>query len=210
MTITVHHLEYSRSTRILWLLEELGEPYAMKRYQRDPQTMRAGAELKSVHPLGKAPVVDVDGTIIAESGAILEVLAATLGGGRLGRAPGDADWARYLEWLHFGEGTAMLGIISVMMTPPDSNSRARAYGVEVATTAMGEIEATLSDGREWLLDGGFSAADIQIAYAAAFAGQFNLLTDRPRVAAWLERCMARPAFVGAIDKGGPMLLPLKR
>lgn len=208
--ITVHHLEYSRSTRILWLLEELDEPYEMIRYQRDPKTFRATPELKAAHPLGKSPVVDVDGQVIAESGAILEFLAATCGGGRLARQVGDAEWVRYLEWLHFGEGTAMMGIIPIMLSGADSQSRACAYGQEVVGGAMGEIEAALADGRDYLLAGGFSAADIQNAYVAAVAGQFGLLADRPIVTAWVDRCLARSGLERAMDKGGPWLLPLKR
>lgn len=208
--ITVHHLEYSRSTRVLWLLEELDEPYEMIRYQRDARTLRAPAELKAAHPLGKSPVVDVDGHMIAESGAILEFLAATCGGGRLARQVGDAEWARYLEWLHFGEGTAMMGIIPIMLSGADSKSPARTYGQEVVRGAMGEIEAALADGREYLLTGGFSAADIQNAYVAAVAGQFGLLANRPAVIAWIDRCLARPGLQQAMNKGGSWLLPLNR
>ena len=157
--IKVHHLDYSRSTRILWLLEELGEPYELTTYHRDPSTFRAPAELKQAHPLGKSPVIEHDGAGIAESGAILEYLAAKLGDGRLGRSPADADWAEYLEWLHAGEGTAMMGVVMLMLVRgSDKTSHASAYGLEVVDGAMAEIEAKL-DGRDYLLASGFSAAE---------------------------------------------------
>ena len=203
--ITVHHLRFSRSTRVLWLLEELGEPYEMVDYDRDPKTFRAPAALKQAHPLGKAPVIEIDGKPIAESGAILEYLAGTLGGGRLARSAGDADWSEYLEWMHFGEGTAMMGVIISMLTPPDSKDRAALYGREVAGTAMDVIEATLA-GQEYLLASGFSAADIHNAYVAASAERFGLIEGRPNLRAWLDRVTARDAFKAAIEKGGSWTL----
>ena len=208
--IKVHHLDYSRSTRILWLLEELGEPYELTTYHRDPSTFRAPAELKQAHPLGKSPVIEHDGAVIAESGAILEYLAAKLGDGRLGRSPADADWAEYLEWLHAGEGTAMMGVVMLMLVRgSDKTSHASAYGLEVVDGAMAEIEAKL-DGRDYLLASGFSAADIQFGYVVAVADQFGAVGDRPRLRAWLARVTVRPAYIAAVEKGGPWLLPISR
>lgn len=204
--ITVHHLDYSRSTRILWLLEELGEDYTLNTYHRDPKTFRAPPELKQAHPLGKAPAIEIDGKPIAESGAILEYLAAKLGGGRLARNEDHADWAEYLEWMHFGEGTAMMGVIITMLSGGESGGRAAAYGREIATGAMQQIEKSLT-GRDYLLASGFSAADIQNAYVAASAQRFGFTQDCPNIAAWLDRVTARDGFRAAIDKGGPWMLP---
>src|ERR1700761_2765614 len=98
--LTVHHLRFSRSTRILWLLEEIGQPYELVCYDRDPKTWRSPPELKTIHPLGKAPVIEDDGLVIAESGAIIDYLIARYADGRLGPAPGDRLWPAVNEWLH--------------------------------------------------------------------------------------------------------------
>ena len=208
MQITVHHLHFSRSTRILWLLEELDAPYETVHYHRNPETFRAPPELKAAHPLGKSPVIALDGQVVAESCAILEVLAARVGDGRLGRASDSPEWPAYLEWLHMGEGTAMMGMMVLMMGGRDQAQTAMAYGGEVIAGAMDEIEAGL-DGRDYLLAGGFSAADIQIAYVAALARQYGLVGDRARTNAWLDRLEARAGFIRAIEKGGPMLPPAR-
>lgn len=203
--ITVHHLDYSRSTRILWLLEELGEEYDLKVYHRDRKTFRAPPELKEASPLGKAPAIEVDGHTIGESGAILEYLAATLGDGRLARGPSDADWASYLEWLHFGEGSAMLGVILTMVSRGEADTGAARYGREVASDAMDLMDRTLA-GQDYLLPSGFSAADIQNGYVAASAESFGFLEGRTHVRAWLDRLLARDGLKAALEKGGPWTL----
>ncbi|WP_242124115.1 glutathione S-transferase family protein [Sphingobium sp. Sx8-8] len=207
MTIVVHHLQYSRSTRLLWLLEELEQPYELVLYERDP-SFRAPEALKQVHPLGRSPIIEIDGEVIAESGAIMEVLAERLGGGRLGRRSTDADWAEYCEWLHFAEGTAMTGLTMMMLTTASPNPMVSGYGQELATTAMALIDARIT-GRDYLLASGFGAADIHMSFVALWANEFGLLSGHPQVAAWLDRITARPAYLAALDKGGPWRVPLE-
>lgn len=202
--IKVHHLQYSRSTRILWLLEELGLPYEMAFYERDPKTMRRPDALKAIHPLGKAPVIEEDGIVIAESGAIVEYIIQRHGGGRLAPAVADPLWPRYIEWMHFAEGSAMLGPI-VTMTSRGEGIGAP-YGKESTELALGFIDAGL-DGQQFLVGDELTGADIQIFYVLDFARSMNLLGERRNIPAYLERLEARPALRRAIEKGGPVSLP---
>lgn len=206
--ITVHHLEHSRSTRILWLLEELEQPYEMVRYARD-QTMRAPASMKAVHPLGRAPVIEDDGRVIAESGAVIEYLVATYGAGRLGPVQGTAGWPAYIEWLHFGEGTAMTGIMLKLIGGSGLPDRAKAYAEESLSGAMALIESAL-DGHDFLVGDTLTGADIQIQYVIDFAINMGLLAARPVLQAYQARLTVREAYRRAIDKGGPVALPRRR
>lgn len=202
--IVVHHLENSRSTRILWLLEELGVPYDMVRYPRDPVTHRRPESLKAVHPLGKAPVIEDGPVKIAESGAILEYLVARHGGGRLAPASTSPDWPAYIEWLHFAEGTAMLGPVMMMMVNRQTGpEHAAAYAEESTGLALSYLETAL-EGRDYLVGDDLTAADIQMVIVAHFAQMMGLLAGRPNLRGYLERLTARPAFQRAIDKGGPI------
>jgi glutathione S-transferase len=208
--IIVHHLLHSRSTRILWLLEEMGVPYDMVTYPRDPKTMRAGPELRRIHPLGKAPVIEDDGRVIGESGAILEYLIETYGDGRFAPAPGSADRAAYLEWMHFAESSAMLGVIFRMIAgrgalPP----AATAYADESIALAMAAIEQALQT-RDFLVGGDLTGADIQVQYVTETAAALGLIGDRPAIRAWHDRLTARPAYLRALEKGGPVMLPVLR
>lgn len=206
--ITVHHLRYSRSSRILWLLEEMGTSYEIVTYDRDPKTMRAPHSIRAVHPLGKAPTVVVDGRAIAESGAIIEYLVETYGDGRLAPAPGSPDRAAYLEWMHFAEGSAMLGIIFRMISGRGgAASAATAYADESIELAMSAIEQTLAK-RPYLVGDSFTAADIQVQYVVETAIAMGLLGDRPATAAWNDRLMAREGYRRSIEKGGPVMLPV--
>ncbi|MDO7842107.1 glutathione S-transferase family protein [Sphingomonas immobilis] len=204
--ITVHHLTYSRSTRILWLLEEMGEPYEMVTWHRDAK-MRAPHEMRKVHPLGKGPTIEDGERVIAESGAIIEYLVATYGKGRFGPAAGDADWPAYLEWLHFGESSAMLGIIMRMLGGRDGLPKhARAYADESIDLAMSSLETAL-ERRDFLVGNALTGADVQIQYVIETAIALGLLGERPVLIAYNDRLTARPAYVRAIEKGGPTMLP---
>lgn len=201
--LTVHHLNDSRSQRVLWLLEELGVPYEIKFYQRDAVTRLAPPELKAVHPLGKSPVVtDGDRTII-ESGAIVDYIIRRHGGGRLQPDPASADYDTYQQWLHFAEGSAMLPLMLRLYTARLGEGAAPLkprIDSEIANH-LGFIDSSLR-GRDWLMDT-FSGADIQMSFVGEIAASFGLRADYPAVEAWAQRFQARPAYRKAIEKGGP-------
>jgi glutathione S-transferase len=200
--ITVHHLDDSRSQRILWLLEELGLPYEVVSYRRDPQTRLAPPALEAIHPLGKSPVITDDGHTIAESGAVIDYLIRRHGAGRLQPDPSTPAYDAYVEWLHYAEGSAMLPLMLNLYVSRLGEAaaplRPRIDG-EIARH-LGYIEATLTD-RDWLL-GDFSAADIQLSFVGEVARAFGRLGERPNVAGWVQRFQARPAYRAAIDRGG--------
>ena len=219
--ITVHHLENSRSQRVLWLLEELGTPYTVKRYARDPKTMLAPAELRRVHPLGKSPVIDDDGTVVAESGAIVEYLVEAHGGGRLKPPPGTPEARRYIYWLHFAEGSLMPPLLVALIFAKVRSAKVpffvkpilkgiaaqvhKAYIDPNVTSLLAFMEAELAQ-REWFAGDEFSAADVQMSYPleAAAAGRAGFTAQsHPKLHAWLMRCQARPAYQRALAAGGP-------
>jgi len=219
--ITVHHLNNSRSQRILWLLEELGLEYQIKPYQRDKATMLAPPELRAVHPLGKSPVVTVtssDGDqTLAESGAIIEHLADRYGAGKLAPAFGSPERVRYLYWLHFAEGTAQPPLLLKLIFDRVKSSApffARPVARAIANKALKSfvlpnIERNLDfmEGElrkaEWFAGNAFSAADIQMSFpleAARMRG--GLDQKRPRLMNYLEKIHSRPAYIRAIERGG--------
>jgi glutathione S-transferase len=220
--ITVHHLNNSRSQRVLWLLEELGLPYAVKRYQRDPRTMLAPPELRAVHPLGKSPVIDDDGLVLAESGAIIEYLAETYGEGRLLPAAGTPERLRHRYWLHYAEGSAMppllMSLVFSKVRSAPSPFFVKPVARAIADKVMGDfvspqirlhldfMEAEL--GRStWFAGEQFGAADIQMSFPVeAAAARGGLDASRPRLMAFLERIHGRPAYRRALEKGGPYAL----
>jgi glutathione S-transferase len=217
--ITVHHLNNSRSQRVLWLLEELGVPYEVKRYERDPATMRAPSSLRAVHPLGKSPVITDEGRVLAESGAIIDYLVERHGKGRLVPPAGTEARLRYTYWLHYAEGSAMpplliklvLSRIKSAPMPFFARPIARAI-VERALDGFVEpqiklhldyIESELA-GRAWFTGADFTAADIQMSFpleAAAARGGLN--EARPKTMDFLRRAQARPAYRRALERGGP-------
>ena len=217
--VIVHHLNNSRSQRVLWLLEELGVPYEVRRYQRDPKTMLAPAELRVVHPLGKSPVI-TDGQItLAESGAILEYLIEKYGNGRLVPASGTPERLRYTYWLHFAEGSAMSPLLlklvfeRIKRTPVPFFIRPIARGIaDRALTSFVQpnlvrifdyLEGELA-GSDWFAGSAFTAADIQMSYPVEAArARAGLDNSRRQVTAWLERIHARPAYGRALESGGP-------
>ena len=201
--LTLHHLNDSRSQRILWLLEELGTPYEMKRYQRDATTRLAPPELTAVHPLGKSPVI-TDGAIkIAESGAIVDYLIRSYGKGAMMPAMGTADYEAYNEWLHYSEGSAMLPLMLNLYV-----SRLKEAGAplhpridsEIANH-LGYVDSALK-GREFFIGNALTGADIQMSFVGEMAKVFNKLGSYSNLGGWLTRMHARPAFQRSIEKGG--------
>ena len=223
--ITVHHLNNSRSQRVLWLLEELGLEYEVKRYQRNPQTMLAPPELRAVHPLGKSPVVTVksaDGdTTLAESGAIVEHLADRFGAGRLAPAFGSPERVRYLYWLHFAEGTAQPPLLlkllfdrikskAPFLVRPVARAIAdQALGTFVLPNINRNLDFMESElGRnDWFAGPQFSAADIQMSFPLEAArARGGLDGKRPRLMDFLQKIHARPAYQRAVERGGEYAL----
>ncbi|GAB7535826.1 glutathione S-transferase family protein [Burkholderia sp. 22PA0099] len=217
--LTVHHLNNSRSQRVLWLLEELGVPYELKRYQRDPRTMLAPPELRAVHPLGKSPVITDDGLTLAESGAIIEYLIDRYGEGRFAPAPGTPERLRYRYWLHYAEGSAMppllLKLVAQRIAQAPMPFFAKPIARKIAATLqssfvdpqlklhLGYIEAELG-ATGWFVGDAFSAADVQMSFPLeAAASRADTVAQLPAIRAFLERIHARPAYQRALERGGP-------
>jgi glutathione S-transferase len=201
--LTLHHLNDSRSQRILWLLEELATPYEMVRYQRNQQTRLAPPELASIHPLGKSPVI-VDGDIrIAESGAIVDYVIRRYGKGAMMPAPGSAEFEAYNEWLHYAEGSAMLPLMLNLYV-----SRLKEAGSPLHPRIDSELANHLGytdralQGREFFIGQSLSGADIQMIFVAEMAKVFDRLAPYANLSGWLSRMHARPAFQRSIEKGG--------
>ena len=220
--IKVHHLENSRSQRILWLLEELGIDYEIEHYKRDSKTSLAPPELLKVHPLGKSPVISHGEVTVAESGAIVEYLVQNFDDGKLLPAAGTPERLTFTYWLHYSEGTFMpLMIISLILgrietAPMPFFIRPVAKGIagkvrDNYLTAnvqrnLDFMEATL-DGQDWFCGNEFTAADIQMSFPLeAAAVRTDLESDYPHLADCLERMHARPAYQAALEKGGPYQL----
>ena len=209
--LTVHHLNNSRSQRILWLLEELEVPYAIEKYQRLSPVPLAPPELRNVHPLGKSPVITDDGRTIAESGAIIEYILDKYGNERLRPRPGTDDYIRYLEWMHFAEGSAMLPLLLHLYTGYLGDAAA-----PLKPRIDGEIASHLSylahavNGREFLVGQSLTGADIQVAFVLEAAEGSDLLKHYPTLEKYLSGMRARPAYKRAIEKGGPFDLGQNR
>ena len=216
--ITVHHLNNSRSQRILWLLEELGLPYEIKKYQRDPKTMLAPPELRAVHPLGKSPVIQDGDTIVAESGAIIEYLVGRYGNGRLEPKPDTAERLRYTYFLHYAEGSAMPPLLLKLVFDRVENAPAPFFVRPIARAIAGKVkdsfvlpqirqhlaflEGELAE-RDWFAGDAFSAADIQVSFPLeAAAARGGLDGKYPKLSGFLERIHARPAYGRALERGG--------
>ena len=202
--ITVHHLENSRSQRILWMLEELELPYQIRRYERNTKTMLAPPELKAVHPLGKSPVIEDDGLVVAETGAIVEYLVAKADG-RLG-APSHRDAAlRYRFWLHYAEGSLMppLLVKLVLTRIPLFGKAAQKRIQPMIDVHLDYVESELKS-RPWFAGDQLSAADIMMSFPLEAArARGGLDASRPATIAWLDKVHARPAYQAALAKGGP-------
>jgi glutathione S-transferase len=201
--IILHHLNNSRSQRILWLLEELGVPYELRTYQRDATTNLAPPELEAVHPLGKSPVIEDGELKIAESGAIVDYLIRRHGAGRLAPAPGTTEHEAYLEWLHYAEGSAMLPLMLrfyTMRLGEAADPLQPRIDSEI-DRHLGYIDHALA-GRDHLLNMGFSGADVQMSFVGEIAKVLGRLGPHGALAAWVERLHARPAFKASVEKGG--------
>ena len=201
--IVVHHLENSRSQRILWLLEELALPYKVRRYERDRKTMLAPRTLRAVHPLGKSPVIDDDGQIVAETGAIVEYLVEKAG--RLGPPARREDLLRYRQFVHYAEGSMMpplfglliVGRLGILGKP------ARAPIQAMLDQHLDWLESELA-GRPWFAGDEFTAADVMMSFPLeASRARGGLDARRANLFDWLERIHARPAYAAALAKGGP-------
>ncbi len=202
--IVVHHLNNSRSQRILWLLEELGTPYEIRKYQRMSPVPFAPPELKAVHPLGKSPVITDGGHTIAESGAIIEYILETYGNGRLRPKFNDDGHFKYIEWMHYAEGSAMLPLLMHLyagfLGEGAAPLRPRIDG-EIANNLTYISDAL--KGREFIVGKDLTGADIQITFVLEAADASGFLKDYPVLRDYLARMQARPAYRRAIEKGGP-------
>jgi glutathione S-transferase len=217
--IIVHHLNNSRSQRVLWMLEELGVPYELKRYQRDPATMLAPPELRQVHPLGKSPVITDEGVTLAESGAIIEYLVDKYG--TLAPAIGTPEQVRFRYWMHYAEGSAMPPLLLKLVfdriekkAPLLVRPVARAISQTAKRTFispqialhLGFMEGELGKST-WFAGNEFSAADIQMSFPLeAAAARGGLDARYPRLMSYLERIHARPAYRRALERGGEFKL----
>ena len=215
--IVVHHLENSRSQRVLWLLEELGLPYEVRRYERDTATMLAPPELRAVHPLGKSPLVEMDGEIIAETGAIVETLLDAVPGTVLRPAPGTVEARRYRYWLHYAEGSAMTPLLLKLIfgqLPKRSPKLVRPIVNAISTKAQsGFIDPQIAShvawweaelGKSgWFAGREFTAADIMMSFPLEAASSSAPLDGQPNIQAFLKRIHTRPAYQRALERGGP-------
>jgi glutathione S-transferase len=214
--ITVHHLNNSRSQRILWLLEELSLPYELKHYQRNKFTMLAPPELKAVHPLGKSPVITDGKLVLAESGAIIEYLVNKYGPAL--RPSREEELLKYSFWMHYAEGSAMLPLMLSLVFDKIESTPVPFFAKPIVKTISGSVrkifikpnlkthfdfmEAELAK-TTWFAGGEFSAADIQMSFPVEGADSRGLLTERPHLKAYLSNIHTRPAYVRALEKGGP-------
>jgi glutathione S-transferase len=201
--ILVHHLENSRSQRILWLLEELGLPYEVKRYERDPKTMLAPPELRKIHPLGKSPVLEIDGHILAETGAIVQYLVRREDG-RLGPGTGVSDY-RWHQFLHYAEGSMMPPLFGLLIVHRLGllGRPARKPLLKMFAQHLRWLDSELTE-RDWFAGADFSAADVMMSFPLEAAVERAGLDDRyPRLQSWLGRIHARSAYHTALQRGGP-------
>ena len=219
MTITVHHLEYSRSTRVLWLLEELGADYELRRYSRT-KAWRAPPELEAIHPVGRAPLIEADGVALAESGAILDWIVFDSG------LPGAADFGPqtaderqlYRFFMHYAEGSVMPPLVMRLILRKARQAPVPFFVKPILKGITKKIEAAYPDGeisrsfdfldqhmadRAWFVGDRITAADVQMVFPVA-AGLARGAGDRPHLSAWLDRVQARPAWQRALDQGGPL------
>jgi glutathione S-transferase len=215
--LAVHHLNNSRSQRVLWLLEELGVPYEVKRYERDAQTMLAPPELRAIHPLGKSPVITDDGKTIAETGAIVEYIIETYGQGRLIPAAGGPERLRYTYWLHYAEGSAMTPLLLKLVftaLPERAPGLLKGLVRSIASKAQqGFVDPQLKAHVDyweaeltktpWFAGAEFTAADIMMSFPLEAGAARAGADTRPHVKAFLAKIHARPAYQRALEKGGP-------
>ena len=202
--LVVHHLNDSRSQRILWLLEELGLPYEIKHYKRDATTRLAPPELMAVHPLGKSPVLSDEGQTIIESGAIVDYVIRRHGQGRLQPALLSRDYDVYQQWLHYAEGSGMLPLLLKLYVSRLGDAGAPLWPRIESELAnhLGYVDRSLA-GRQWLVGDALSGADIQMSFVGEAARTRVNRADYQNLDAWVKRFQARPAYQRALERGGP-------
>ena len=203
--IVVHHLNDSRSQRVLWLLEELGAPYEIQHYARNASTRLAPPELMAIHPLGKSPVLQDGGRTVIESGAIIDYLIRHHGQGRLQPAAGSDDFEAYNQWLHYAEGSAMLPLMLKLYTSRLGDAAAP-LGPRIDSELanhLGYVNRSL-EGRDFLVGHSLTGADIQMSFVGEAAR--GLRASYPAMDAWVRRLQARPAYQRALVRGGPYTL----
>jgi glutathione S-transferase len=220
--IIVHHLNNSRSQRILWLLEELGLDYEIKKYERDLKTMLAPPELRAIHPLGKSPVITDGDTMVAESGAIIEYLIERYGKGRFIPAAGTPEKLRYTYFMHYAEGSAMTPLLmklvfdKVASSPMPFFAKPIAKGIAHKVTSsyispqivqhLKYMESELAT-RDWFAGDELTGADFQVTFVLEAASARGGLGDKyPKLNAYLKRVHARPAYQRGLERGGPYAL----
>jgi len=220
--IIVHHLNNSRSQRVLWLLEELGVEYEIRRYRRDPKTMLAPASLRAVHPLGKSPIITDGSLTLAESGAIIEYVVGQYGGGRLAPPVGTPERLRYTYWLHYAEGSAMPPLLLKLVFDRIETAPMPFFAKPIARAIAGKAKSSFIEPQialhlayletelgkhRWFAGNEFSAADIQMSFPVeAAAPRMGLEASRPKLSAFLDRIHARPAYQRALERGGEFTL----
>lgn len=216
--VIVHHLNNSRSQRVLWLLEELELPYEIRKYERDPKTMLAPASLLAVHPLGKSPVITDGDITVAETGAIIEYLLERYGDGRLAPAIGTLERLRWRYWLHFAEGSAMPPLLLKLIFDRIPQAPMPFFAKPIAKSISDKVLATMVEPNlrrqldfmeaelgksEWFAGDAFSAADVQMSFPIEAASmRAGLDASRPKLMAFLKRIHARPAYRRALERGG--------
>jgi glutathione S-transferase len=219
--IIVHHLEKSRSQRIVWLLEELGIPYEIEHYKRDPNTMLAPDSLRRVHPLGKSPVITDGDTVVAESGAIIEYLVEKHGGGRLKPAVDDPNWLNYQYWLHYAEGSLMPLMVMKLIFSRVPKAPMPFFAKPIAKKISGGmvggfvqprieeqlrlVESHLAS-HTWFAGEALTAADVQMSFPLQAAGARANLDALPHIRDFIQRVEARPAYQRGIERTGPLEL----
>jgi glutathione S-transferase len=216
--LTVHHLNNSRSQRVLWMLEELGVPYQIERYERNAKTMLAPPALQKVHPLGKSPVVTDGKATLAESGAILEYLVETYGEGKFAPERGTPSFLRYRYWMHYAEGSLATPLLLQLVFDQVERKApfiVRPVAKAISTQVKGMLvtpnlkrhfdylEAELTEHGPWFAGRSFTAADVQMSFGIEAADARGLLKSRPKLADWLRRIHDRPAYQRALEQGGP-------
>ena len=201
--LTVHHLNNSRSQRVLWMLEELGAPYEIVFHKRDAATNLAPPELKAIHPLGKSPVIVDDGVVIHESGAILEYLAVKFG--KMGFKPGDKEWPLYLQLMHSAEGSTMLPLMLNLYVGRlgEAGAPLQPRIASELSNHLGHLDNQL-EGKDFLIGNALTAADIQNSFAMEFAAM-RPGNEFPNISRVVAKWQARPAYRKALEKGGPYM-----
>ena len=201
--ILVHHLDDSRSQRILWLLEELGLPYEIRQHKRDPETRLAPPELRQIHALGKSPVIEDGARVVAESGAIIDYVLRHYGDGRLAPAPSTSEYDDYVHWMHYAEGSGMPALIIRINVARVGEAAAPALPRldDEISLQLGYLNDALK-GRQYILGREFSAADIQLSFIGELASARFGIDGYPDIKAWVQRFQSRPAYLAALAKGG--------